>query len=81
MLHATCRRYMIGDVGVASLAPSLALMAQLMSLDLSFNDIRAVGAASLAPSLARMTRLTSLDLEDNSIGAAGAALLPRLAIA
>jgi Leucine-rich repeat (LRR) protein len=54
---------MIGDVGVASLAPSLALMAQLMSLDLSFNDIRAVGAASLAPSLARMTRLTSLDHE------------------
>ncbi len=36
----------------ASLAPSLALMARLTSLDLSYNAIGAAGGASLAASLA-----------------------------
>ena len=37
----------IGEVGAASLAPSLALMAQLTSLDLEGNGIGEAGAASL----------------------------------
>ena len=58
---------------------SLALMAQLTSLHLGFNEIGTAGAASLAPSLALMAQLTSLDLWGNGIGAEGAALLPRFA--
>ena len=69
----------IRAAGAASLAPSLAPMAQLTELDLSSNSLGDVGAASLAPSLARMALLTSLDLRINLIGAAGAALLPRFA--
>jgi hypothetical protein len=55
----------------ASLAPSLAQMAQLTSLRLWDNAIGAAGAASLAPSLALMAQLTSLGLGGNAIGAAG----------
>jgi hypothetical protein len=56
----------LGAAGAASLAPSLALMSQLTSLnlggdDLGYNDIGAAGAASLAPSLALMAQLTSLN--------------------
>ena len=74
-LHVTsCLRLRAG-----SLAPSLALMARLTSLNLRSNSIGEAGAAALAPSLASLTQLTSLDLKGNSICAAGAALLPRLA--
>ena len=69
----------IEAAGAASLAPSLALMAQLTSRDLGDNALGDAGAASLAPSLARITLLMSLDLRNNLIGAAGAALLPRFA--
>jgi hypothetical protein len=71
----------IRAAGAASLAPSLAPMAQLTELDLSSNSLGDVGAASLAPSLARMALLMSLDLRINLISAAarGAALLPRFA--
>jgi hypothetical protein len=52
----------IGEAGAASLASSLALMAQLTSLDLGSNGIGEVGAASLAASLALIAQLTSIDL-------------------
>jgi hypothetical protein len=52
----------IGEAGAASLAPSLALMAQLTSLNLRGNSIGTAGAASLAPSLALMAQLTSINL-------------------
>ncbi len=42
----------IGTAGAASLAPSLARMAQLTWLQLGNNEIGAAGAAVLAPSLA-----------------------------
>jgi hypothetical protein len=41
--------------GAASLAPELAPMTQLTSLDLGYNRIGAAGATSLAPTLALMT--------------------------
>ena len=51
-LHVTfCR------LGAGSLAPSLALMAQLTSLDLGGNYMGAAGAAALAPSLAQIVHL------------------------
>ena len=69
------------QVRAGSLAPSLAAMAQLTSLNLSYKSIGDAGAASLAPSLALMAQLTSLDLGDNRIGAAGAvSLAPSLAV-
>ena len=76
-LHVTS----CGQLTAGSLAPSLAAMAQLTSLDLWGNAMSAAGAAALARSLALMARLTSLDLGNNSIGAAGAAsLAPSLAL-
>jgi hypothetical protein len=51
-LHAASCRLRAG-----SLAPSLAQMAQLTSLDLGLNSIGAAGAASLAPSLASMAQM------------------------
>ncbi len=62
-------------VRAASLAPSLAVMAQLTSLHLRENAIGAAGAATLAPVLLTMTQLTSLNLWSNYIGTAGAASL------
>ncbi len=61
-LHVTCCKLYMPRAG--SQAPSLALMAQLASLDLSRNDndIGDAGAASLAPSLALMPQLASLYL-------------------
>ena len=45
-------RFTSCQLRVGSLAPSLALMTQLTSLDLGHNDIGAAGVASLLPSLA-----------------------------
>ena len=44
----------LGDARAASLAPSLATMAQLTSLNLRTNALGDAGAASLAPALAKM---------------------------
>jgi hypothetical protein len=77
-LHVTCCKLYMPRAG--SLAPSLALMPQLTSLNLAGNFIGDAGAASLAPILARMAQLTSIDLSCNAIGDAGAAsLAPSLA--
>jgi hypothetical protein len=75
-LHLTSCKLRTG-----SLAPSLARMAQLTSLNLRNNEIGDAGAASLAPSLALMAQLTSLNISMNAIGDAGAAALaPSLAL-
>jgi Ran GTPase-activating protein (RanGAP) involved in mRNA processing and transport len=60
--------------------PSLAKLTNLMSLDLSNNDLGSDEILLLAPSLMRMTSMTSLNLECNPIeGLAGAqSLIPIL---
>jgi hypothetical protein len=60
--------------------PSLAKLTNLMSLDLSNNDLGSDEISLLAPSLIRMTNMTSLNLESNPIeGLAGAqSLIPIL---
>jgi len=60
--------------------PSLAKLTNLMSLDLSNNDLGSDEISLLAPSLIRMTNMTSLNIESNPIeGLAGAqSLIPIL---
>jgi Leucine-rich repeat (LRR) protein len=60
--------------------PSLSKLTNLMSLDLSNNDLGSDEISLLAPSLIRMTNMTSLNLESNPIeGLAGAqSLIPIL---
>jgi Ran GTPase-activating protein (RanGAP) involved in mRNA processing and transport len=65
--------------GMAAIAPQLAKLSQLTSLDLSSNQLDDAGMTALAPQLAKLSQLTSLDLSNNYFGPDGmAALAPHL---